>query len=290
MFSAALEKARKFTLPVMLTQRFRNGRISSSLGTCVVVNDQGWVLTAAHIMTEILKFEKSDVEMRQYEVDKAAILARQDLKDKEKRRMIQRLPVSDDWITDHAEAVGLNWGPGQYFLDALADVALVQLSGFDATTIKQYPVFKNPTSEFRVGTSLCRLGYPFHSVKADFDETTRKFMLDQSTFPMPQFPNDGILTRFAVKNATGGGRQAKFIETSTPGLRGQSGGPIFDKDAIIWAIQSQTISLPLGFSPTVKEGSREIVEHQFIHLGWGSHIQHAIELMRTNGVTFQMDV
>jgi hypothetical protein len=288
MFSIALDKARKFTMPVMMTHRFRNGRISSSLGTCVVVNNQGWALTAAHILADLLKPQESVPEIAKYEADKAAILARADIKDKEKSRMIQRLRVSDEWITDHGQMFGPNWAPNRYFVDILADVALVELIGFDAQIITEYPVFKDPTTEFRVGTSLCRLGYPFHSIKADFDPTTRKFNLDPSTFPIPQFPNDGILTRFAVKNATDGTRQAKFIETSTPGLRGQSGGPIFDKDGVIWAIQSQTISLPLGFSPSVKQGGREVVEHQFIHLGWGSHVQHAIELMRSNGVSFQM--
>lgn len=38
-----------------------------------------------------------------------------------------------------------------------------------------------------------------------------------------------------------------FIETSTPRLRGQSGGPIFDVNGAIWAIQSQTHHLKLGF-------------------------------------------
>jgi len=275
-------------MPVMSTQRFRNGRISSIIGSCIVVNDQGWVLTAAHIMTEILKHEKSSAEIEKYEKAKAEITARADLKDNEKRRMIQRLPVSDDWITDHAEAFGLNWAPSRYFLDTLADVALVQLVGFDARSIEEYPVFKNPISSFTVGTSLCRLGYPFHAVKATFDEQTRGFSLDPSTFPIPQFPNDGILTRFAAKSSTDGQRKVLFIETSTAGLRGQSGGPIFDKDAVVWAIQSQTISLPLGFTPTVKQGSREIVEHQFIHLGWGSHIKHAIDMMRANNIPFQM--
>lgn len=288
MFSTALEKATKFTLPVMLTQRFRNGRISSSLGTCVVVNDEGWVLTAAHVVMEMLKVQNSMVEMAQYEAAKAAIMAQQDVKDKEKRRRVQRLQASDDWITNQAVAFGFNWSMDRHFIDGLADIALVHVNGFDAQSVKEYPSFKNPTSEFRVGTSLCRLGYPFHSIKADFDQTTGLFSLDPSTFPMPQFPNDGILTRFAIKNAAAGGRQAKFIETSTAGLRGQSGGPIFDKDGVIWAIQSQTISLPLGFAPSVKLGGRDVVEHQFMHLGWGSHVQHAIELMRSNGISFSL--
>jgi hypothetical protein len=147
----------------------------------------------------------------------------------------------------------------------------------------------NPVPELAVGTSLCRLGHPFHDIKATFDESSEKFSLDPGTFPIPRFPNDGILTRFVIKNAADGSGQATYIETSTAGLRGQSGGPIFDRRARVCGIQSQTTSLPLGFAPTIKQGSHEIVEHQFMHLGWGSHVKHCIELMRANNVAFKIN-
>ena len=138
-----------------------------------------------------------------------------------------------------------------------ADIAIGQLVGFDPAQVGEYPVFKNPNTELRSGTSLCRLGFPFHQIKAAFDEATGSFTPDPATFPVPFFPNDGILTRFIMKNSSDRSRQAQFIETSTAGLRGQSGGPIFDKDARVCAIQSQTTSLPLGFAPTVNKARRK---------------------------------
>jgi hypothetical protein len=194
------------------------------------------------------------------------------------------------WITNQAVLWGAStWSVNQFFRDILADIAIAKINGFTPASITAYPVFRNPSTEFKVGTSLCRLGHPFHTIKATFDEASGGFSLDPGTLPIPRFPNDGILTRFAIKNSADGSRQVKFVETSTAGLRGQSGGPIFDKDARIYAIQSQTTSLPLGFTPTVRQGSREIVEHQFMHLGWGTHVQHCIDLMRANGVSFTMD-
>jgi len=180
---------------------------------------------------------------------------------------------------------------GTVFRDPLADIALIKLDNFDANRVPAYPVFKNPAVEFKIGTTLCRLGFPFHDIKATFDSVSRPggFTLDASTFPVPQFPNDGILTRFVLKKSPDGSRQVRFIETSSAGLRGQSGGPIFDREGRLYAIQSQTTSLPLGFTPTVKQGSREIVEHQFMHLGWGSHIQNAFDLMNNNGVAFVIE-
>ena len=85
-----------------------------------------------------------------------------------------------------------------------------------------------------------------------------------------------------------GSRQAKFIETSTPGLRGQSGGPIFDRHGHVWAMQSKTQSLPLGFAPEVIEGTRKTVEHQFMHVGWGAHVEGIINLFQQHGVAFAM--
>jgi S1-C subfamily serine protease len=79
---------------------------------------------------------------------------------------------------------------------------------------------------------------------------------------------------------------AKFIETSTPGLRGQSGGPLFDVKGEIWGIQSRTVHLELGFSPKKKDGPREIVEHQFMNVGLAAHVSHLVELFRQHGVQF----
>jgi hypothetical protein len=43
----------------------------------------------------------------------------------------------------------------------------------------------------------------------------------------------------------------KWIETSSPGLKGQSGGPLLDERGTIWGVQSNTFSYNLGFSPQV---------------------------------------
>lgn len=272
---------------MIFTRRLRRGNISSSLGSFIVVNSDGWILTADHIVAEIMKFSESRVAIQDYEQQKKAIEGDATLKDKERRRKIQKLTVDDSWITNQAVMWGSpQWTMSEVHRDSLADIALIRLKGFDPAAIPRYATFRNPSLEFKVGTSLCRLGHPFHEIKASFDDATGKFTLDPQTFPIARFPNDGIFTRFILKNAADGSRQVQFIETSTAGLRGQSGGPIFDKEGRVWAIQSQTTSLPLGFTPSVKQGSREVVEHQFMHLGWGTHIQHGIDLMNANGVNF----
>jgi S1-C subfamily serine protease len=132
--------------------------------------------------------------------------------------------------------------------------------------------------------SVLRYGYPFHAVDAAFDEQTRTFSI-VSGLPVPVFPIEGITTRLAQ-----GPPDAKyerwFLETSSPGLRGQSGGPVVDTDGTVWAIQSRTAHLPLGFNPRVKIGNAEIEEHQFLNVGMGADSRTIKEFLDHHGVSY----
>ena len=145
-----------------------------------------------------------------------------------------------------------------------------------------YPTFKNPDIGFRPGRSLCRFGFPFEQIAVSFDPARSAFSLDQLQLAL--FPIEGILTRIIA----GTGTPAQFIETSSPGLRGQSGGPLCDSRGRIWGIQSRTAHLPLGFNPTVTANGRTFEEHQFINLGWAVHVRLILEALRARGV--QVDV
>ena len=75
----------------------------------------------------------------------------------------------------------------------------------------------------------------------------------------------------------------KPIETSTPGLRGQSGGPIFDVAGAVCGMQSKTAHLPLGFSPRSKS-RRRVTEHQFLNVGLAVHAETMLEFFDRHGV------
>ena len=83
----------------------------------------------------------------------------------------------------------------------------------------------------------------------------------------PTFPIDGIITRLIIQHNRLGG-----IEMSTPGLRGQSGGPLFDANGIIYGMQSSTRHLHLGFDlenfeiPSGNQ-SKKITKTPFLHVG-----------------------
>jgi len=287
LFSTALKSVEKYTLPVILSKRLANGSINSGCGSFIVVNSDGWILTAAHIIHEAIIAQQHAIARGEYDVRCQAIESDSSLTIKQKRKERGRLAYNPEWIVNHS----FWWGGlpaliSNFMFDSLADLAIGRLEPFDAAWISDYPVFKNPAENMPSGTSLCRLGYPFHAITATYDQATDRFTLGPGVLPVPRFPNDGIHTRLINMLSPDGSRQASFIETSTPGLRGQSGGPIFDKNGHVWALQSQTNSLELGFTPTVKQGNKEIVEHQFMHVGWGSHVANIIKIFRDHNVAF----
>ena len=50
-----------FTLPVVVTYRRENGDTGSSIGTCIILNNEGWALTASHIVEAMMSIE-SEIE------------------------------------------------------------------------------------------------------------------------------------------------------------------------------------------------------------------------------------
>lgn len=52
MFADAYDVARGYTRPVVLSHRDLEGKCGSAIGACVVLNADGWCLTAAHILQE----------------------------------------------------------------------------------------------------------------------------------------------------------------------------------------------------------------------------------------------
>lgn len=290
MFSKALTQVEQYTLPVIFARRHWGAQISSGCGTCMVLNPDGWILTASHIALETLQIVKDKPEMEAYVQQRDAIVNDQRLHPNDKRKRLRALKDNPSWVTYQA----IMWGvtaPSQiqqFHVNVASDIAVGRLQPFDAAWIKVYPTFKNPAEPMLAGTSLCRLGFPFHQINAIFNEQTHQFELAKGVLPVPRFPNEGIHTRIVMAVGQDGKEQAKFLETSSPGLRGQSGGPIFDCSGHVWAMQSKTQSLPLGIAPEVVQGKQKIVEHQFMHVGWGSHVEEIVKLCKQFGVAITL--
>ena len=79
---------------------------------------------------------------------------------------------------------------------------------------------------------------------------------------------------------------------SIPGLRGQSGGPLFDTAGRIVGTQSWTKHLHLGFDIEEKEvvahgKVKRVDNYAFIHLGECVHVAVIKEFLRKNNVSFR---
>lgn len=102
----------------------------------------------------------------------------------------------------------------------------------------------------------------------------------------PQFPIEGMVTRHV---AAPSGAIVGF-EMSTPGLRGQSGGPAFDAEGRIWGMQSATAHLDLDFDvdmEVVRNGHvRRISDNAILHVGRCVHVDVLKQFMREQDVAF----
>ena len=96
---------------------------------------------------------------------------------------------------------------------------------------------------------LCRTGYPLLEDKLVIKWDGKGYAANGAP---ALFVNSGLVSRFINEG------NIKIIELDSPGLRGQSGGPLFDEDGRICGMQFRTTSYPLGF---------ETKPQQYYHVG-----------------------
>ena len=275
MFSKAVPVAAGFTRPVVISSRTAAGVDACTIGAYVVLNREGWILTAAHLLDIVRQHQES---ARRYQGYRGNVVEfhRDIAADKRFRKKGVRTfhrPAEPSvrnhsvwWGVDGTRLVGVRLVPA-------ADLALGRLDPFDPASVPRYPVLKDPAKGCEPGRSLCKLGFPLHRIEPAYDEKANTFTLPAGTVPLPMFPLEGMFTRVVNTRAPGSGEgdSSPFIETSTPSLIGQMGGPVFDPDAVLWGIQSHTMHHSLGFRPPVPGGPPDLVEHQFLNTGLAVH-------------------
>jgi hypothetical protein len=215
------------------------------------------------------------------------------LKDEERSTEEYRLTSSGNGTgpnvsDDKTLRAAVNWGGSDSKLVDIyrhpdVDLAIGRLAPFDDSSVKNYPDLKDPHKEFEPGASLCKYGYPFQSIVPTWDARKKRFKLPAAD-QLSMFPIEGIFTRTFEEGGVASPYPLMYVETSSPGLRGQSGGPTFDIHGAIWAIQSDTNHLPLGFNPPVPGAENGESEHQFLNVGLGVHSATVIGALTELGV------
>jgi len=292
MFAAAYAIAKNFTMPLIISYRKHSGVCEAAIGTMVIINEDGWFVTAFHIFNEINKLANAVQEYNELISKRMQIEGNTQLKNHEKNKRLSSLKIPPESITNISYLIGQNgWrlNPQAFVLQEV-DLAVGQISNFDKNAVPIYPKFKNPVQPMEPGTSLCKLGFPFHVITPTFDAQTG-FILPNGALPVPLFPIEGIFTRNVLVNTQNPvPHPLMYIETSSPGLRGQSGGPTFDVNGNIWAIQSSTTSYKLGFGAQNSNGTTKEKEHlanQYFNVGLGIHAKTIVSFLTEKKVSFQ---
>ena len=127
------------------------------------------------------------------------------------------------------------------------DIGFGKLTNYPV--MQDYPRLRSRPIE--VGEFLCRVGFPF-TKKIPTTWTKEGGFNLTDPFPVPGFVNEAMVSRFF--RLPGGG---EWIETSSPGLKGQSGGPLIDTAGFVCGIQANTGHYDLGFE---KAGQQSGIE------------------------------
>ena len=73
MFAKANQIAKDYTLPIIISYKMYGGECYSGIGTYVIINEEGWFVTACHIIHQIKDFETGEPEMLPIKIPRAKI-------------------------------------------------------------------------------------------------------------------------------------------------------------------------------------------------------------------------
>lgn len=291
MFTQAIEKASGFTRPVHSIIRTYGGKqLIPAAGTLFFVNEDGCAITCKHIIEIIMDGDNKNKKFQQFKEERNKIahdgkykknLAGLELKyHYDESSVIQMKTTFLDCI-DQMSSFTCDVHP-------IYDLGIIRFSGYTKTLYNGYAKFLKDGGSIKQGNSLCRLGFPFPEfTNYRFNETTDDIeWTKEGLTASPIFPLDGMITRFL-----GDTKGIHGIELSTPGLRGQSGGPLFNQNGTVYGMQSSTKHLHLGFDMMDKEilinnKPKKVTDYSFIHLGQCVHLNVIKDFLREKNVKF----
>lgn len=290
MFVAAIERAAEFTRPIhSILRYFGSTEVHPGAASLFLVNADGWALTCRHVAEELIAARQLEQKYRTFKAERDA------LGPKRRRQVDRELQRKHD--LDHTKPVEVanrfvNCVEGPLNITAklhpILDAALLKFDEFTKLGCSVFPVFAKNGGDLKQGKFLCRLGFPFPEFKNfAYDPASDSIgWTQQGQEHTPRFPIEGMVTRHLL----GPGGTVVGFELSTPGLRGQSGGPAFDTEGRVWGMQSRTAHLDLAFdvdTEVVRQGTKKRVrDSAFLHVGHCVHVDVLKAFMREHSVSF----
>jgi hypothetical protein len=288
MFVNAIKKVAGYTRAIHSISRNLGGtKVERGAATLFFVNHEGWALTCKHVAQWLTQADAINKKYLQYQTEsknlntgqKTALARRMGLDESK----VAEMKVTFVDCVDRIQNI-------RFFLHPDYDLALLKFEGFEKVSISEEPIFLQEDKSVEPGAMLCRLGFPFpefSNFQLNHEKNTLEW-IKTGQARSPRFPIEGMLTRFL------GDKRGKIygIEMSTPGLRGQSGGPLFDPEGRVVGMQSRTKHLHLGFDIEEKEVMahgkiKKVNDYAFIHLGECIHVSVIKEFLQKNQVSYQ---
>ncbi len=295
MFENSIEKVSGFTRPINSILRTYGGKqIIPGSSTLFFVNQEGYAVTCKHIIDILATAEQVNQTYAAFKKQRDKIprdgkykMSLKGLEMKYKytsNSIVQILITFVDCIDSMS---GFTWHVHPKY-----DLAILKFNDFKTIRYTGHANFLEDTSKIRQGKYLCRLGFPFPEfTNYKYNEATDSMeWTNTGNQASPRFPIEGMVTRFLQDES-----RLYGIELSTPGLKGQSGGPLFNSEGIIYGMQFSTKHLHLGFDLVNTEILTDnkmikVSDYSFLHLGQCVHADVIKEFLREKGVLYhEMD-
>ena len=292
MFESAIEKILNFTRPLHTITRTYGGLIAPGTSTFFFVNDSGVAITCKHVVNLIPAGENLNQAFLKFKAERDQLA-----KDNKYRRHLQGLETKYKYSKETTVQLKNNFlncfdkiDQIVYHVHPSLDLAIMEFKGFNKIFYTSHSSFIKDSKTIKQGKYLCRIGFAFpefnnfrHNPDTDDIDWT-----NTGNPNSPSFPIDGIVTRFIGEQNTG---EVVGIEMSTPGLRGQSGGPLFDVNGNVYGMQSATNHLHLGFDMKDKEiihdGKKsKVSNYPFLHVGICVHVDKIKDFLTQHNIAF----
>lgn len=293
MYLDAIEKVARFTRPIhSISRTYGSDTVQAGAATMFLINSDGWALTCGHVVDQLANAKQINKRYSDYRKEVKDSSEKLKLKLNEARRRLAQKYGYKEGVTVELQNRFMDCVEGfrgfTIIRHSKIDIALIHFEGYSKLLCNDFPIFASDSTSLKPGKMLCRLGYPF----PEFNNFEYNRDLDQISWTelgksgTPRFPIEGMITRGILDEQ---GKRTRF-EMSTPGLRGQSGGPVFDAGGVIWGMQSETGHLDLDFDvdrQVLRRGKPEHArDYAFLHVGICIHVESIKDFMRENSVAF----